>query len=149
LQRLENPRIALEKLHGLIVINEIQLRPDLFPALRVLIDQNRDTQKYLILGSASRDLLRESSETLAGRISYLELTSFQATEVDDIEMLWQRGGFSRSYLAKTEEQSYMWREAYIRRLLEQDILSLGFNIPATQLRRFWTTIMGKFLMQVL
>ncbi len=140
LQRLENPRIALENLRGLIVIDEIQLRPDLFPILRVLIDQNRDLQKYLILGSASRELLRQSAETLAGRISYFELTPFQANEVPDLSLLWQRGGFPPAYLAANDQQSYLWREAYIRTFLEQDIPALGFKIPAAQLRRFWTML---------
>lgn len=140
LQRLENPRIALEKLQGLIVIDEIQLRPDLFPILRVLIDQNRDKQKYLILGSASRELLRQSAETLAGRISYMELTPFQATEVDDLDKLWYRGGFPLSYLAADQQLSYKWREAYIRTFLEQDIPALGFNITTGALRRFWAML---------
>jgi predicted AAA+ superfamily ATPase len=89
--------------------------------LRVLIDKNRDTQKYLILGSASRELIKQSSETLAGRISYLELTPFQLTEAENVENLWLRGGFPRSFLATEEEASFLWREAYIRTFLEQDI----------------------------
>lgn len=140
LQRLDNPMLALSNIEGLIVIDEVQLRPDLFPMLRVLIDQKRNQQKYLILGSASRELLRQSAETLAGRISYLELSPFQATEVDDISKLWFRGGFPPSYLAETEKISYLWREAYIKTFLEQDIPALGFRIPPAHIRRFWAML---------
>ncbi|MCD6056016.1 MAG: uncharacterized protein K0R12_978 [Gammaproteobacteria bacterium] len=140
LRRLENPKLALGSLTGLIIIDEIQKRPDLFPVLRVLIDEHRDEQQYLILGSASRELIKQSSETLAGRISYLELTPFQLSEIDDQNKLWLRGGFPLSYLAKEEEQSGRWRTDYIRTFLEQDIPALGFNIPANELRRFWTML---------
>ncbi len=109
----------------------------MFQALRVLIDKNKSYQSYLILGSASRDLIQQSSETLAGRISYLGLTPLRADEISDITLLWHRGGFPRSYLAQTELESYMWRESYIRTFLEQDIPSLGFKIASNQLRRFW------------
>lgn len=121
----------------MIIIDEIQLRPNLFPVLRYLIDQNRDKQRYLILGSASRELIQQSSETLAGRISYLELTPFAGTEVDDIPFLWDRGGYPPSYLASDQQISYLWRESYIKTFLEQDITMLGFNIPPEKLRRFW------------
>lgn len=137
LQRLDNPMLALEPLSGLIIIDEIQKRPDLFPSLRVLIDKHKDRQRYLILGSASRVLIQQSSETLAGRISYLELTPFQLTEVSDLNKLWLRGGFPLSYLAADIELSALWRIAYIRTFLEQDIPALGFQVPANELRRFW------------
>jgi predicted AAA+ superfamily ATPase len=92
LNRLDDPKLALGSLKGLIVIDEIQKRPDLFPLLRVLIDQHRNTQQYLILGSASRDLIQQSSETLAGRISYIELTPFNLSEAHEMNKLWVRGG---------------------------------------------------------
>lgn len=137
LERLANPTLALQPLSGLIVIDEIQRQPELFPTLRVLADKKELGQKYLILGSASRDLIKQSSESLAGRIAYLELTPFTFQEVDHLETLWQRGGFPRSYLAKTEEESFEWRNSYIRTFLEQDIPNLGFKIPPVALRRFW------------
>ncbi len=137
LERLANPTLALQPLSGLIVIDEIQRQPELFPTLRVLADKKELGQKYLILGSASRDLIKQSSESLAGRIAYLELTPFTFQEVDHLQTLWQRGGFPRSYLAKTEEESFEWRNSYIRTFLEQDIPNLGFKIPPVALRRFW------------
>lgn len=140
LHRLEDPKLALGSLTGLIVIDEIQKYPALFPMLRVLIDQHRDTQHYLILGSASRDLIQQSSETLAGRISYLELTPFNFSETHQLEPLWQRGGFPQSFLADTDDISYRWRKEYIQTFLERDIPALGINIPAKQLHRFWSIL---------
>jgi len=134
--RLEDPLLALEPLSGLIVIDEIQKQPELFPVLRHLVDKN-PTQQYLILGSASRELIQKSSESLAGRIAYIELTPFTLNEVDTLDKLWLRGGFPRSYLAQTDAYSFTWRENYIRTYLEQDIPNLGISIPAKQLRRFW------------
>jgi len=137
LAKLDNPMLALSKpTHGLIVIDEIQLRPDLFPVLRVLIDETKD-RKFLILGSASRDLIRQSSETLAGRIGYIELTPFSLSETDYSPFLWLRGGFPLAFLARNEEESFLWRQAYITTFLERDIASLGFQIPPQQMRRFW------------
>lgn len=137
LARLENPKLALESLEGLVVIDEIQRRPDLFPVLRVLLDRPRRKSRFLILGSASRELIRQSSETLAGRISYLEMSPFSLKEVKDPEKLWVRGGYPRSFLAKTFEESLSWRNDYISTFLERDIPQLGFNIPTSQMRRFW------------
>lgn len=137
LARLTYPKMMLESLKGLIVIDEIQRRPELFPTLRVLVDINPKTQRYLILGSASRDLIQQSSETLAGRIGYLELTPFSFTETKNSQKLWIRGGFPRSYLAKDDEKSKIWREDYIQTFLERDIPNLGIQIPPNQLRRFW------------
>jgi len=138
LARLESPMLALENInHKIIVIDEIQRRPDLFPVLRVLADQEEKKRKFLILGSASRELIQQSSETLAGRIGYIELPPFSLFEVKTAEKLWLRGGFPRSYLADTDEDSYLWRQAYIKTYLEQDIPNLGFNIPAYQMRRLW------------
>ena len=135
LARLENPLLALSTLNGLVIIDEIQRRPELFPILRVLVDE-MDT-KFLILGSASRDLIQQSSETLAGRIGYVELTPFHLEEVEDETLLWVRGGFPKSYLAEKENASFLWRENYIRTFLERDIPSLGFSIAPQHLRRFW------------
>ena len=138
LARLENPMFMLSKLtNQLIVIDEIQRIPELFPVLRVLADQHEKKRKFLILGSASRDLIRQSSETLAGRIGYIELLSLSLFEVKDSDRLWLRGGFPRSYLAESDKDSYIWRQSYITTFLERDIPNLGFNIPAPQLRRFW------------
>jgi uncharacterized protein len=137
LARLAHPKMTLESLSGLIVIDEIQRKPELFPTLRTLADNKRNQQRYLILGSASRDLIQQSSETLAGRIGYLELTPFNYTETKNMEKLWMRGGFPASYLAKDEKSSQRWREDYIQTFLERDIPNLGIKIPPIQLRRFW------------
>ncbi len=139
LARLENPMLTLSKLSDtLIVIDEIQRLPELFPVIRVLIDEKEKKRKFLILGSASRDLIRQSSETLAGRIGYLELMPFSLDEVDDeSETLWLRGGFPLSYLASSEDDSFLWRQSYIATFLERDIPNLGFQIPPQQMRRFW------------
>jgi len=137
LVRLESPMITFGKLNGLIIIDEIQRRPDLFPVLRVLADQKPLRKKFLILGSASRDLLKQSSESLAGRIQYLELTPFSYPEVDHLDRLWLRGGFPNSYLANSLLMSSQWRNTYITTFLEQDIPNLGIQIPPRTLRRFW------------
>lgn len=138
LARFDNPMITLSKITDrLIVIDEIQRRPDLFQVLRVLVDEEEKNRKFLILGSASRDLIQQSSETLAGRIGYIELMSFSLLETKNSEQLWLRGGFPKSYLAKTDIDSYNWRLAYISTFLERDIPNLGFQIPAQQMRRFW------------
>jgi uncharacterized protein len=138
LARLENPMLALSKIsNSLVVIDEIQRRPDLFPILRVLLDESEKKRDFLILGSASRDLIQQSSETLAGRIGYLELAPFSLNETNHMDRLWVRGGFPKAYLASTDEDSYLWRQAYITTFLERDIPSLGFSIPPQQIRRFW------------
>lgn len=138
---LEHPQLALENLKGLIVIDEIQRKPDLFTLLRFLVDSNHD-QKYLILGSASRDLIRQGSETLAGRIAYYQLGGFRLDDFGAATLagLWLRGGLPRSLLARTDEESFMWRRQYISTFLERDIPQLGFSIPARTLRRFWTML---------
>ncbi len=136
LAKLSMPMLNLEELTGCIIIDEIQRRPDLFPILRVLVDQQKP-RRFLILGSASRDLIKQSSETLAGRIRYIELTPFSFWEVDHAEKLWIRGGFPLSYLAKNDEKSAEWRTAYITTFLERDIPNLGIQIQPTLLRRFW------------
>jgi predicted AAA+ superfamily ATPase len=136
LARLENPMLTLTNLQSdLIIIDEIQRRPELFPILRVLVDEK--PRKFLILGSASRDLLQQSSETLAGRIGYIELPPFSISETKEEKKLWLRGGFPRSYLASSDEQSYAWRQSYITTFLERDIPNLGFNIPPLLMRKLW------------
>ncbi|MDJ0765022.1 MAG: ATP-binding protein [Myxococcota bacterium] len=137
LMLLDNPQLALMDLSGLIVIDEIQRKPDLFPMLRHLLDTNPN-QRYLILGSASRDLIRQSSESLAGRIGYFQLGGFSLEDVgeENWRHLWLRGGFPRSYLTG-DEGSLIWRKNYVTTFLERDIPQLGINIPAHTLRRFW------------
>ena len=137
LSRLSDPRLALGPLEGLIVIDEIQRLPELFPLLRVLIDRRPLKQAYLILGSASRDLLRQTSESLAGRIIYLELPPFTLFEADNPQRLWLRGGFPPSYLAKTNTDSLNWRKAYITAFLERDLPMMGIDFAANTMRRFW------------
>jgi uncharacterized protein len=134
---LDNPKTALEPLEGLVVLDEIQRVPDLFPLLRVLVDQPAANRRFLILGSASRNLIRQSSETLAGRIAYLELTPFTMSEANDVDRLWLRGGFPKSYLADSLEESNYWRKQYISTFLERDIPNLGIRIAPAALRRFW------------
>lgn len=135
LESLSNPMRVLERLNGLVIIDEIQRLPDLFPILRVLAD--RKQARYLVLGSASRELLRQSSESLAGRIGYIELTPFHLKEGAEVTPLLIRGGFPVSYEAKTDKSSMLWRKSYIQTFLEKDIPALGFSIPPTMLRRFW------------
>ena len=138
LAKLSQPQLALENLKGIIVIDEIQRKKELFPLLRFLVD-HYPKQKYLILGSASKDLIQQSSESLAGRIAYYHLRGFTLEEVGAkyINTLWLRGGFPKSYLAKTNEESLLWRESYITTFLERDIPQLGISISAQTLRRFW------------
>lgn len=142
LARLSDPKLALGRLRGLVVIDEIQLRPELFPALRVLVDAPKNPLRVLVLGSASPELLKQSSETLAGRIAYHELSGFSLGEVEPLRLdrLWLRGGFPRSFLAKSDLVSHDWRAGFVRTFLERDLPQLGFNLPAPQLRRFWTMV---------
>jgi predicted AAA+ superfamily ATPase len=139
LARLADPMLVLRPLTGLIVLDEVQRRPDLFTQLRVLVDQPRSRRNFLVLGSASPDLLRQTSETLAGRIAYHELAGFSFEEVGlrQWSKLWHRGGFPRSFLARSESDSLEWRKAMIRTFLERDIPALGLRLPAGTLRRFW------------
>jgi len=139
--RLENPQLALEDLKGLIVIDEIQRIPGIFKLIRYLVDSN-PKQKYLILGSASKDLILQSSESLAGRIAYNRLGGFTLSDIGkkNLQRLWSRGGFPRSYLAKSTDGSFLWLENYISTFLERDIPQLGIFIPARTLRKFWIMI---------
>ena len=140
LARLSEPMTALESLRGLIVIDEVQRHPDLFPILRVLLDRKPIRARFLILGSASPQLLRQSSETLAGRIAIVEMAGFALEELNrpDIDRLWLRGGFPRSFLERTETASTSWREDFIRTFLERDLAQLGVQVPSGTMRRFWT-----------
>lgn len=141
LEALKTPLLAFGQASCLVVIDEIQRLPDLFPTLRVLVDQRDIERQFLILGSASRDLIRQSSETLAGRIEYVEVQPFDIKEVDGDARLHLRGGFPKAFLAKTHAQAFQWLESYIRTFLERDIPALGFSsIPAPTLRRFWTML---------
>lgn len=137
--RLANPMLALQDLQGLVVVDEVQLRPELFPALRVLVDRTTATTRFLLLGSASRDLIQQGSETLAGRISFIEVPplGLQESGLDALEKLWLRGGYPLSFLARNESASLRWRMDYVRTFLERDIPALGFQIPAATMRRFW------------
>jgi predicted AAA+ superfamily ATPase len=139
LERLAQPKIALGQLDGLVVIDEVQRRPDLFPVLRVLADQGRRGRRFLILGSASPELLRQGSETLAGRIAFVEMAGFDLGEVGAAAQrrLWWRGGFPRSFLARSDAASNQWRRDFIRTFLERDVLQLGIRVPAPVLRRLW------------
>src|SRR5688572_12692191 len=142
LQRLSDASTTLGPLEGLVVIDEIQRRPDLFPLLRVLADRPRKPARFLILGSASPHLLRQSSESLAGRIAYRELAGFSLEDVGPARWrsLWLRGGFPRSFLARSERESFEWRENLVRTYLERDLPQLGTTIPASTLERFWTML---------
>lgn len=138
LLKLENPILTFSRIsNALIIIDEIQKRRDLFPVLRVLVDEIENNRKFLVLGSASGELLRQSSETLAGRIGYIDVAPFSLEEVGHMESLFLRGGFPKSFLAPSEEASYLWRQAYIKTFLEKDVPNLGFQIPPEQIRRFW------------
>jgi hypothetical protein len=139
LARLADPMLVLRPLKGLVVLDEVQRRPDLFTQLRVLVDEPRANRRFLVLGSASPELLRQTSETLAGRIAYHELSGFSLDEVgvEAWSKLWHRGGFPRSFLARSEAESLRWRKALIRTFLERDIPALGLRLPGATLRRFW------------
>ena len=139
---LTNPNLALSGKRGLIIIDEVQHRPELFPALRVLVDRPDNAARFLLLGSASPTLVRGVSETLAGRTSFVDMAGFTLEEVGSSEwrQLWLRGGFPRSWLADSDALSFEWKKAFIRTFLERDIPQLGISIPAAALSRFWTMI---------
>ena len=142
LARLADPLRALRPLRGLVVLDEIQRVPQLFRALRVLADRPGAPARFLILGSASPELLHQSSETLAGRIAYRELGGFALDEIghETPERLWRRGGFPRSYLMRGERQSFEWRREFVRTFLERDLPQLGVNVSARTMRRFWSML---------
>ncbi len=142
LARLDDPMLALKRLKGLVVIDEVHRIPNLFPILRVLVDRPRAQARFLVLGSASPELLRQGSETLAGRIFYHELEGFSLEEIgnENFMRLWLRGGFPRSYLARSHIDSDEWRRGFIRTFLERDIPQFGITIRAVTMRRFWTML---------
>jgi len=142
LARLTEPAVALRPLRGLVVIDEIQRRPDLFPLLRVLADRRPLPARFLVLGSASPDLLRQSSETLAGRLETVSLEGFRLADLgaEAEPRHWLRGGFPLSYTARTEADSGAWRRQFLQTFLERDVPQLGLQIPAVALRRFWNMI---------
>lgn len=142
LAQLDEPATALAPLSGLVVIDEVQRRPDLFPILRVLADRRGTPARFLILGSASGELLRQSSESLAGRAEHVTITGFTIAEVGaaSIAALWRRGGFPPSHLARNEADSVAWRKEFIRTLLERDLPQWGVRVPAIALMRFWTML---------
>ncbi|MBC8426008.1 ATP-binding protein [bacterium] len=142
LARIEEPKLAFGDHEGLIVIDEIQRRPELFPVLRVLVDRSDNPARFLVLGSSSPDLLRQTAETLAGRIAYHRLGGFSLDEVgrEHGERLWIRGGFPLSFLAADDAASLRWRENFIATFLERDIPQLGFRVPGPTLHRFWSML---------
>ena len=139
-RRLETPLRTLEGLVGLVIVDEVQRRPELFEVLRVLVDRPESEARYLLLGSASPQLVRGVSESLAGRTGFVDMAGFDLAEVDDSDRLWLRGGLPRSYLAGDNAASAAWREAFVRTFLERDIPQLGITVPAETLRRFWTML---------
>lgn len=142
LARLSEPMTALASLRGLVVIDEIQRRPDLFPVLRVLADRKPLRSRLLILGSAAPELLKQSSESLAGRLETIELAGFGLAEVGERAQgrLWLRGGFPLSYLARTGQDSIVWRRQFVQTFLERDVPQIGSRVAATALLRFWTML---------
>ncbi len=142
LARLADPLLALGGLRGLVILDEVQRRPELFPTLRVLADRRPLRARFLVLGSASPELLRQTTETLAGRIAYHELPGFALREVGarHLDRLWVRGGFPRSFLSRSDATSMEWRQEFVRTFIERDLPALGVNIAADTMRRFWTML---------
>lgn len=142
LARLDEPMTALKPLRGVVVIDEVQRRPDLFPILRVLVDRRPITARFLILGSTSSDFLRQSAESLAGRIETIEMRGFCLEDIGWKNQMrhWFRGGFPLSFLTRTEKDSEIWRKQFIQTFLERDLVQWGINIPALTLLRFWTML---------
>lgn len=140
--RLAQPATALTPLRGPVVIDEAQLQPDLFPVLRVLADRRPLPARFLLLGSASPDLVRGISESLAGRIALVPMGGFELDEVGDraLRRLWWRGGLPRSFLARSDEESRLWREDFVQTFLERDLRRFGVQVPAAALRRFWSMV---------
>ncbi|MBM4046363.1 MAG: ATP-binding protein, partial [Planctomycetes bacterium] len=140
--RLGNPMLALEPLSGLVIIDEVQRRPDLFPVLRVLADRRPLPARFLLLGSASPDLIQGVSESLAGRVEFVEMGGFVPADVghDQTRRLWLRGGLPLSYLSETDEDSFVWRENFIRTFLERDLGAWGLDVSPQVLRRFWSML---------
>jgi predicted AAA+ superfamily ATPase len=139
---LQNPELHLGQLQGLVIIDEIQVLPELFTTLRVLVDRPSVRARFLVLGSASPHIVKGIAETLAGRIEFVELSGFNLGETGEETWreLWCRGGFPRSFLAADDVDSVAWREEFVRTFLERDIPQLGIRIPAPAMRRFWTML---------
>ncbi|MCE9553991.1 MAG: ATP-binding protein [Planctomycetes bacterium] len=142
LARLSEPEIALRPLKGLVVIDEIQRRPDLFPLLRVLADRKPLRARFLILGSGSPEVLKQSSESLAGRMETILLEGFRLADVGQAKQPrhWLRGGFPLSYTARSQSDSVVWRQQFLNTFVERDLPQLGVTIPAAALRRFWSMV---------
>ena len=142
LARLAQPELVLRPLAGLVILDEVQRRPDLFPLLRVLADRPGTPARFLILGSASPSLMKEGSESLAGRVSFIDVTGFSLAELgaEALSRLWWRGGFPRAFLAADEATTRQWLDDFRRTFLERDIPQLGIRIPAITLGRFWTMV---------
>ena len=142
LNRLQNPQLMLGSLRGLVIIDEIQAMPQLFRVLRVLVDRPGNKTQFLILGSASPDLVKNVSETLAGRVEFVELSGFglHETGIGSFNVVWLRGGFPRSFLARSDTDSLAWREGFIQTFLARDIPQFGISIPPAAMRRFWTML---------
>ncbi|MEI8346649.1 MAG: ATP-binding protein [Pseudomonadota bacterium] len=139
---LENAKLTLGHLEGLIVIDEVQRRPELFKYLRVKADTMLKTSKIILLGSSSRDLLEQASESLAGRIRYIEVVGFSTEEVKNHPQQFLRGSFPLSYTAKTEMESYQWRKSYVQAYIERDLKTLGIDLPPQGLRRLLEMLAG-------
>jgi uncharacterized protein len=140
--RMRRPELTLGRLRGLVVIDEIQQMPELFAVLRPLVDRKTPRTKFLVLGSASPDVVRGSSESLAGRVGFVDLGGFSLDEIGASawRSLWLRGGFPRSFLARGATASIRWREEFVRTFLERDLPQLGVRIPSETLRRFWMMV---------
>jgi predicted AAA+ superfamily ATPase len=141
-RRLQNPELVLSAMQGLVILDEIQAMPELFATLRVLVDRPETRLRFLVLGSASPQLVRGASESLAGRVEFVELTGFDIAEVGASAWreLWLRGGFPRSFLADSDADSLVWRENFIRTFLERDIPQFGIGVAPAAMRRFWTML---------
>ncbi len=141
-RQLANPELVLGELRGLVVLDEIQILPRLFNVLRVLVDRPDADTRFLILGSASPTIVRGVSQSLAGRVEFIDMSGFDLEETGaaDMRKLWRRGGFPRSWLADSEAESVAWRRGFIRTFLERDLPQLGVPVPAVAMRRFWNTL---------
>ena len=142
LNRLQNPQLMLGSLQGIVIIDEIQIMPELFRVLRVLVDRTENKTRFLVLGSASPELVKNASESLAGRVEFVELSGFGLNEtgIDRSDVVWLRGGFPRSFLAAGDADSLAWREGFIQTFLTRDIPQLGISILPAAMRRFWTML---------
>lgn len=140
LTRLADPGLALRGLRGLVVLDEIHRLPEVFPLLRVLADRRPVRARFLVLGSATPELLQQSSESLAGRIAFHELDGFALDEVDDVDRLWLRGGFPMAYLARSGPASFEWRSSFVDTFLARDVAELGIGVAPDAMRRFWTML---------